>query len=64
MPAKMKAVKGSKIHYSYAAHVGQPARRDLKFLATCNNINGPVGVLLTSDLTKVTCGRCRRIQGT
>lgn len=28
MPTKTKTVKGAKIHYSYAAHVGQPARRD------------------------------------
>ena len=39
-------------------------RPDLRSLAKCNNINGPLpGARLTSDSAKVTCGRCRRITG-
>ena len=65
MPAKTKSVKRARtavVHKSYGAHVGQPGRADLKKLAVCNNINGPLpGARLANDDAEVTCGRCRRI---
>jgi hypothetical protein len=53
--ARVKAV-----HRRYS---DDPKRNDLRSLAVCNNINGPVysTAQLTSDDTKVTCGSCKRI---
>lgn len=44
-------------------YMDTPGRDDLRALAKCNNINGPIfpEAQLTGDDDKVTCGRCRRI---
>lgn len=47
------------VHRRYSDKRG---RADLKALALCNNINGPLpGPKPTGDPKKVTCGRCLRI---
>ena len=52
-------MKKKVIHRRYSDKRG---RADLKALALCNNINGPLpGAQLTGKQTEVTCGRCLRI---
>jgi len=55
-------MKQRKIHRRYYDGRERP---DLRALAKCDNINGPIcdAEHLTSDSTEVTCGRCRRIEG-
>jgi len=49
-----------KIHRRYYDDRKRP---DLRGLARCNNLNGPIcdEAHLTSDAREVTCGRCKRI---
>lgn len=51
-----------KVHRRYSDMKERP---DLRALAICNNINGPIcsDEYLTSDPAKVTCGSCQRIDG-
>lgn len=50
-----------KVHRRYWDKQDRP---DLRSLAVCNNINGPIckPEFLTSDDAKVTCGLCRRFR--
>lgn len=52
-------MKSRVVHRRYSDKRG---RADLKALALCNNINGPLpGARLTGKADEVTCGRCKRI---
>lgn len=55
-------MSAAKIHRRYYDARKRP---DLRALAKCNNISGPIcdAAHLTSDVAKVTCGRCLRIMG-
>ncbi len=50
-------IKENIMHFAYHD------REDLRHLARCNNINGPICPtgLVTTDRRKVTCKRCLRI---
>jgi hypothetical protein len=75
MPKKTKPVKRPKTGretmaeiaatraHLHPIHKSYGEREDLRLLAVCNNINGPIAPsgLMTLDDKKVTCKRCLRI---
>jgi hypothetical protein len=70
MPRKTKTVKRAQTMGEIAAerstfpvHKSYGECEDLRRLAVCNNINGPIAPsgLMTLDDSKVTCKRCLRI---